>query len=97
MAAGWYVEKRSNETWLSLSDMFMDWVQANAELKNFGFHEGAELVAGSMIFACFQVPNRHGANFELFDAWADTTGRVFGKALNGTVNLSDGAIVKLRA
>ena len=97
MAVGWYVEKRSNETWLSLRDMFMDWIQANAELKDFGFHEGDEVIAGSVLLACFQIPNRHGTNFELFKGWANTTGRVFGKALDDTINLSDGTFAKLQA
>ena len=97
MAVSWYVEKRLNETWLSLSGMFMDWIQANTELKNFGFSEGDEVIAESTTFACFRVPDRNAAHFELFETWAHTTDRVFGKAIDDTLNLSDGTFTKLQA
>lgn len=95
MAIAWYVEKRTNETWRALSDMFIDWIQANGGLAKFGFHEGDELVTGSLTLACFQIPDRHGGSVELFGAWAETTGRVFGKALNGVIDLGGGRIVEL--
>ncbi|NMG68137.1 hypothetical protein GPA19_24720 [Azoarcus indigens] len=95
MITRWYIEARSEENWLSVSNLFGAWLDKNASLQSFGFSEGDAIEHSGITFLCFKFPARHGENIALFPLWAKGTGRLFGGAENGTVRLSNGEEITL--
>lgn len=90
MVIQWYIRANGSEKWKSLSSLFKDWLAQNSSLSSFGFSEGDAFSFSGAQYLCFCFPAHHGEKAGLFEQWAKTTGRPYGKAINGAVSLSNG-------
>lgn len=86
----WYISSREGEKWRDVSKLFGQWLEINSTVRSFGFSEGDEITHQGLMLLCFKFPGKHGPNIELFPEWAATTGRIFGGAHRGVVQLSNG-------
>jgi hypothetical protein len=90
MEIRWYIEAHGTETWRTISDLFGEWMDANvdvASLKSFGFSEGDSIFVGDsdVTLLCFKFPSRHGKYIDLFEQWAETTDRLYGRLKDGKI------------
>lgn len=90
MITSWYIAAEPGEKWRTVSNLFGNWLDANASLHSFGFSEGGALEYDGVTFLSFVFPEQHGENILLFPKWAEASGRVYGRAENGWVLLSNG-------
>lgn len=86
MAVSRYIEGRDGETWAAVSELFANWVLANAESNRFGWSEGDSIsLENGAVLLCFRIPDHHRSKFKLFEEWAESTDRLYGIADGQTV------------
>jgi len=84
--ARWYIEAKEGESWRQVSRQFGGWLPDSAGLRDFGWHEGDPVSVDKRKLYCFDFPDRYGEKIALFEAWAKTTGRLYGEAKGGTLH-----------
>jgi hypothetical protein len=95
MITCWYITAQPEENWRSVSNLFGEWLDANALLQSFGYSEGDTIEHHGITLLCFKFPAQHGEKISLFPKWANAIGRIHGGAEHGSVQLSNGQVVAL--
>lgn len=87
-----YIDARGEEEWRDITRLFVHWLKVNVVgLESFGFSEDDSVKHGSRRYVALFIPDRHGENLSLFEAWAETTDRIYGELVGHSVIFSDGA------
>lgn len=90
-----YIEAAKGESWRSAVRPFRAWIQVHVpSLDSFGYSEGDSVSHGGSEFICIDIPDHHGEKVALFEAWAKTTGRIYGIKEGGVVRFSDGTTME---
>ena len=95
MITRWYIAAQPEENWRSVSNLFGEWLDANASLQSFGYSEGDAIEHKGVTLLCFKFPAQHGEKISFFPKWANAVGRIHGGADNGSVQLSNGEVLTL--